>query len=154
MPKKGGGKFEPSFSLRHGNWRHKWGESVKLYGKYLSLKSAVVFGGVGINPQITILRAGVDILVATPGRLLDHVSQGTVDLSGVEIFVLDEGRNVAENLRKKIDEYPFLTLYPVTVSIGVGELVRSEEVHECVARVDVALYKAKASGLNSVVVAL
>lgn len=66
------------------------GESVKLYGKYLSLKSAVVFGGVGINPQITILRAGVDILVATPGRLLDHVSQGTVDLSGVEIFVLDE----------------------------------------------------------------
>jgi len=65
-------------------------ESVKLYGKYLPLKSAVVFGGVGINPQITILRGGIDILIATPGRLLDHVSQGTVDLSGVEIFVLDE----------------------------------------------------------------
>ncbi|ADR34281.1 DEAD/DEAH box helicase domain protein [Sulfuricurvum kujiense DSM 16994] len=66
------------------------GESVKLYGKYLPLKSAVIFGGVGINPQITMLRNGVDILIATPGRLLDHVGQGTVDLSGVEIFVLDE----------------------------------------------------------------
>jgi len=65
-------------------------ESVKLYGKYLPLKSAVVFGGVGINPQITMLRNGIDILIATPGRLLDHISQGTVDLSGVEIFVLDE----------------------------------------------------------------
>jgi ATP-dependent RNA helicase RhlE len=66
------------------------GESVKLYGKYLSLKSAVIFGGVGINPQITMLRNGIDILIATPGRLLDHVGQGTVDLSGVDIFVLDE----------------------------------------------------------------
>ena len=66
------------------------GESVKLYGKYLPLKSAVIFGGVGINPQITMLQNGIDILVATPGRLLDHVGQGSVDLSGVEIFVLDE----------------------------------------------------------------
>lgn len=66
------------------------GESVKLYGKYLPLKSAVIFGGVGINPQITTLRGGIDVLVATPGRLLDHVGQGTVDLSSVEIFVLDE----------------------------------------------------------------
>ena len=66
------------------------GESVKLYGKYLPLKSAVIFGGVGITPQITMLRNGIDILIATPGRLLDHVGQGTVDLSGVEVFVLDE----------------------------------------------------------------
>lgn len=65
-------------------------ESVKLYGKYLPLKSAVIFGGVGINPQITMLRNGIDILIATPGRLLDHVGQGTVDLSAVEIFILDE----------------------------------------------------------------
>jgi ATP-dependent RNA helicase RhlE len=65
-------------------------ESVKIYGKYLPLKSAVIFGGVGINPQITMLRNGIDILIATPGRLLDHVGQGTVDLSGVEVFVLDE----------------------------------------------------------------
>lgn len=65
-------------------------ESITLYGKYLPLKSMVMFGGVGINPQIDKLRRGVDILVSTPGRLLDHVSQRTVDLSKVEILVLDE----------------------------------------------------------------
>jgi ATP-dependent RNA helicase RhlE len=65
-------------------------ESVDTYGKFLPLKSAVIFGGVKINPQIQKLRNGVDILVATPGRLLDHVSQKTVDLSKVEILVLDE----------------------------------------------------------------
>lgn len=66
------------------------GESVKVYGKYLPFKSAVIFGGVGIHPQIQTLRAGIDILVATPGRLLDHVSQGTIDLKHIEILVLDE----------------------------------------------------------------
>ena len=65
-------------------------ESVRTYGKYLPLRSTLVFGGVGINPQIQALRRGVDILVATPGRLLDHVQQKTVDLSRVEILVLDE----------------------------------------------------------------
>jgi ATP-dependent RNA helicase RhlE len=66
------------------------GESVATYGKNLRLRSTMVFGGVGINPQIEKLRRGVDILVATPGRLLDHASQRTVDLSQVEILVLDE----------------------------------------------------------------
>jgi ATP-dependent RNA helicase RhlE len=65
-------------------------ESVRVYGKYLSLKSMVMFGGVGMNPQIDALRRGVDILVATPGRLLDHHQQGNLDLSRVEFFVLDE----------------------------------------------------------------
>ncbi|HEY4542527.1 MAG TPA: DEAD/DEAH box helicase [Noviherbaspirillum sp.] len=65
-------------------------ESVRIYGRYLKLRSAVIFGGVGINPQIDLLRRGVDILVATPGRLLDHLQQGTVDLRKVEILVLDE----------------------------------------------------------------
>ncbi len=65
-------------------------ESVDTYGKHLPLQSAVVFGGVKINPQIQKLRKGVDILVATPGRLLDHVSQNTVDLSKLDILVLDE----------------------------------------------------------------
>ncbi|WP_263834056.1 DEAD/DEAH box helicase [Sulfurospirillum oryzae] len=65
-------------------------ESVKAYGKYLPFKSAVIFGGVGIHPQIQTLRAGIDILVATPGRLLDHVSQGTIDLRHIETLVLDE----------------------------------------------------------------
>lgn len=66
------------------------GESVTTYGKHLPLKAAVIFGGVNINPQIKRLREGVDIIIATPGRLLDHVAQQTVDLSGVEILVLDE----------------------------------------------------------------
>ena len=65
-------------------------ESVRTYGKHLPLRSAVVFGGVGINPQIEKLRQGVDILVATPGRLLDLAGQKAVDLSGIEILVLDE----------------------------------------------------------------
>ncbi|MBL3528054.1 MAG: ATP-dependent RNA helicase RhlE [gamma proteobacterium endosymbiont of Lamellibrachia anaximandri] len=66
------------------------GESVTTYGRHLPLKSTVIFGGVKIGPQINMLRHGVDILVATPGRLLDHVQQKTLDLSKVEILVLDE----------------------------------------------------------------
>src|SRR4051812_22264445 len=58
-------------------------ESVKSYGKHLQLKTALVFGGVSINPQIDALRRGCDILVATPGRLLDHAQQRTVNLSHV-----------------------------------------------------------------------
>ncbi len=65
-------------------------ESVQTYGKHLPLSSLVMFGGVNINPQIAALKKRVDILVATPGRLLDHVGQRTLDLSGVEILVLDE----------------------------------------------------------------
>ncbi|CCJ51794.1 putative ATP-dependent RNA helicase [Bordetella parapertussis Bpp5] len=65
-------------------------ESVQTYGKYASLSSMVMFGGVNINPQISALKKPLDILVATPGRLLDHAGQKTVDLSGVEILVLDE----------------------------------------------------------------
>lgn len=65
-------------------------ESVRTYGKYLKLSSAVVFGGVNINPQILRLKQGVDILVATPGRLLDLMQQGAVNLKHVEILILDE----------------------------------------------------------------
>ena len=65
-------------------------ESVRTYGKYAQLSSMVMFGGVGMSPQVDKLRRGVDILVATPGRLLDHHQQRTLDLSHVEIFVLDE----------------------------------------------------------------
>jgi ATP-dependent RNA helicase RhlE len=65
-------------------------ESIRIYGRHLRLKTTLVYGGVGINPQIDALRRGVDILVATPGRLLDHVGQKTVDLRHVEILVLDE----------------------------------------------------------------
>ena len=65
-------------------------EAIKEYGKYTGLRSTVVFGGVDIKLQIPIVRAGVEILVATPGRLLDHIEQKTINLGQVEIFVLDE----------------------------------------------------------------
>jgi ATP-dependent RNA helicase RhlE len=65
-------------------------ESVRVYGKYTKLSSMAMFGGVSINPQIQRLRSRVDILVATPGRLLDHVEQKTLDLSQIQILVLDE----------------------------------------------------------------
>jgi ATP-dependent RNA helicase RhlE len=66
------------------------GESVRVYGRYLPFRVAEIYGGVSINPQISKLRKGVDIVVATPGRLLDHLQQRTIDLSGIEILVLDE----------------------------------------------------------------
>jgi ATP-dependent RNA helicase RhlE len=86
-------------------------ESVRSYGTHLKLASTTVFGGVNINPQIQALRRGVDILVATPGRLLDHVQQRTVDLSRVEIFVLDEADRMLDmgfirDIRRVLDQLP------------------------------------------------
>ena len=66
------------------------GESFEAYGKYLTLRSTVIFGGVGQAPQVAALKKGVDILIACPGRLNDLVGQGLLDLSSIEIFVLDE----------------------------------------------------------------
>ena len=65
-------------------------ESVTTYGRYTSIKATVIYGGVSIKPQISAVRRGVDIVVATPGRLLDHAGQKTIDLSRVETLVLDE----------------------------------------------------------------
>ena len=65
-------------------------ESVRTYGKYINFRSVCIYGGVGMQPQVDALRRGVDVVVATPGRLLDHVQQKTVDLRQVEILVLDE----------------------------------------------------------------
>jgi ATP-dependent RNA helicase RhlE len=66
------------------------GESVRTYGQHLPLRAMQIFGGVGMGPQVDQLRRGVDIVVATPGRLLDHVGQGNLDLSSIEFLVLDE----------------------------------------------------------------
>ena len=65
-------------------------ESIRTYGRYLHLKTAVIFGGVGAEPQRSALRRGVDILVATPGRLLDHMRQGNVNFRNLEVLVIDE----------------------------------------------------------------
>ena len=86
-------------------------ESVRAYGKHLPLTSTVVFGGVNINPQIAALRRGVDILVATPGRLLDHIQQRTLDLRHVEILVLDEADRMLDmgfirDIRRILDLLP------------------------------------------------
>jgi ATP-dependent RNA helicase RhlE len=86
-------------------------ESVRDYGKHLQLTSTVVFGGVGINPQINKLKRGVDILVATPGRLLDLAQQGMLDLSQVQIFVLDEADRMLDmgfihDIRKVLQMVP------------------------------------------------
>ncbi len=84
---------------------------IDLYGANLKFRNAAIFGGVNINPQKDLLRRGVDILVATPGRLLAHVSQRTVDLSSVEILVLDEADRMLDmgfihDIRKVIARLP------------------------------------------------
>ena len=88
-------------------------QSVHTYGKYLPLKSTVVYGGVGFAPQVQTLRKGVEILVATPGRLLDHVGQRTVDLSSVEILVLDEADRMLD-MGFMPDIRRILAILPVT----------------------------------------
>lgn len=66
------------------------GESARVYGKYVRVRPAVIFGGVRLGPQVERLRAGVELLIATPGRLLDHLERGTASLSHVQVLVLDE----------------------------------------------------------------
>ena len=87
-------------------------KSVSTYGKYLTLKSAVVFGGVNMNPQIEEMHAGVEILIATPGRLLDHIQQKTINLSKVEILVLDEADRMLD-MGFLPDIKQILTLVPI-----------------------------------------
>ncbi|MDN3516938.1 DEAD/DEAH box helicase [Aquisalimonas lutea] len=107
-------------------------ESVKTYGSHLPLKSATIFGGVGMQPQIQTLRRGVDILVATPGRLLDHMRQGTVDLSGVETLVLDEADRMLDmgfihDIRKIIAAVPKqrqTLLFSATFSDEINKLAQ------------------------------
>jgi len=86
-------------------------ESVRDYGRYLPFKSTVIFGGVSINPQISKLRQGVDIVIATPGRLLDHMQRGTIRLGGVETLVLDEADRMLDmgfinDIRKVLQAIP------------------------------------------------
>ena len=87
------------------------GTSLKVYGKYLHLKSTVIFGGVGQQNQVNALNHGVDILVATPGRLLDLMSQGYIHLDRIEFFVLDEADRMLDmgfinDIRKVIQKLP------------------------------------------------
>ena len=110
-------------------------ESVRTYGQHLPLKSMSMFGGVGMNPQIAALKRGVDILVACPGRLLDHINQRTLDLSGIEILVLDEADRMLDmgfirDIRKILALLPpngqrQNLLFSATFSDEIKDLARS-----------------------------
>ena len=106
------------------------GESVRTYGTYLPFKSTTIFGGVSINPQITQLRRGVDIVIATPGRLLDHMQRGTIRLDGVETLVLDEADRMLDmgfihDIRKimqKLSRERQTLLFSATFSREISQL--------------------------------
>ena len=106
------------------------GQSAHDYGRYMASKSAIIFGGVSIRPQIATLQRGVDIVVATPGRLLDHVQQRTVDLSDVRILVLDEGDRMLDmgfirDIRKILNVLPKQRqnlLFSATFSMEIRQL--------------------------------
>lgn len=107
--------------------------SVRLYSKHTALRSMVLFGGVNINPQINTLRKPIDIVVATPGRLLDHVSQKTIDLSAVETVVLDEADRMLDmgfirdirRILKLIPEQRQSLLFSATFSDEIRELANN-----------------------------
>ncbi len=106
------------------------GDNVRAYARYLPIRSASIYGGVSINPQISTLQKGVDIVIATPGRLLDHLQQRTVDLSGIEILVLDEADRMLDmgfirDVRKILNALPRQRqnlLFSATFSAEIREL--------------------------------
>jgi len=112
-------------------------ESVCEYGRYLPFSSTVIFGGVSINPQITQLRRGVDIVIATPGRLLDHIQRGTIRLDAVETLVLDEADRMLDmgfirDIRKVLGALPprrqnllFSATFSNEIKRLAGELLNS-----------------------------
>ncbi len=132
-------------------------DSVDTYGKYLPLKSMVIFGGVSIRPQIEKLRNGVDILVATPGRLLDHAGQRTIDLSKIEILVLDEADRMLDmgfirDIRKVLALLPKqkqTLLFSATFSKEIREL--AHDLLDKPALIEVARHNTAAELVTQVV---
>lgn len=106
------------------------GESFDAYGKYLKLRSTVIFGGVGQAPQVEAIRKGVDILIACPGRLNDLIGQGHIDLSDLEVFVLDEADRMLDmgfihdvtRLLDKMNKRKNLGLFSATISREVMDI--------------------------------
>ena len=134
------------------------GESFELYGKYLNQRSTVIFGGVGQAPQVAALKKGVDVLIACPGRLNDLVGQGLIDLSHIEIFVLDEADRMLDmgfvhDVKKVIAKLPaqrqnlmFSATMPKEIEqLAAGILhdpafVKVDPVSSTVDRIDQSLY--------------
>ena len=132
-------------------------ESVRAYGRYLPLSSTVVFGGVGIRPQIQALRRGVDVLVSTPGRLLDHLGQRTADLSRVEVLVLDEGDRMLDmgflpDIRRILAKLPAERqnlLFSATFPREIREL--ADRLLNAPSRIEVASEQPTADGVSQIV---
>ena len=107
-------------------------ESVKTYGKQRPLRSMEIYGGVSARPQISKIHRGVDVVIATPGRLLDHVRQGNINLSGVEMFILDEADRMLDmgfirDIKQIIKELPKKRqnlLFSATFSQEIRELAK------------------------------
>ncbi len=118
------------------------GESVRVYGSHLPLRSTQIFGGVGMHPQIKTLRRGVDIVVATPGRLLDHARSGNVDLSKISIVVLDEADRMLDmgfihDIKRILALLParrqtllFSATFPAEIRALAGQFLRQPETIE------------------------
>jgi len=121
------------------------GEGFATYGRNLTLRHTVVFGGVGQNPQVQALARGLDVLVATPGRLLDLIEQGLIQLNSVEIFVLDEADRMLDmgfirDVRKIVARLPAARqnlLFSATMPDAVAQLAAGMMAKDC-ARVEVA----------------
>lgn len=108
-------------------------ESIQVYGKHTKLKAMAVYGGVGVKPQIQALSRGVDLLVATPGRLLDHMGQKTVNLSQIQILVLDEADRMFDmgfirDVKRIIEQVPKVRqnlLFSATFSPEIRKLAHT-----------------------------
>ncbi len=119
-------------------------EAFASFGRGTKLRSATVYGGVNINPQIRTLRAGVDVVVACPGRLLDHVSQGTIDLSRVEVLVLDEADRMFDmgflpDIRRILKQLPAnrqTLLFSATMPDDVGRLIGEAQRNPVTVKID------------------
>ena len=132
-------------------------DSVRCYGEFLPFRAAVVYGGVSINTQIAKLRKGVDVVVATPGRLLDHLQQGTIDLSAVECLVLDEADRMLDmgfirDIRKIMKVLPTERqnlLFSATFSTEIRRL--ASDLLNAPTEISVATHGKPAEGIDQLV---
>jgi ATP-dependent RNA helicase RhlE len=133
------------------------GDSVRDYGRHLPFRTAVIYGGVSINTQIAKIRKGVDVVVATPGRLLDHLQRGTIDLSAVELLVLDEADRMLDmgfirDIRKVMKALPRERqnlLFSATFSADIRRL--ASDLLNSPTEIQVAVNGKPADGVNQIV---
>ncbi|MDH4074217.1 MAG: DEAD/DEAH box helicase, partial [Gammaproteobacteria bacterium] len=132
-------------------------DSIRTYGEFLPFRTSVIYGGVSINTQIDKLRKGADIIVATPGRLLDHMSQRTIDLSAVELLVLDEADRMLDmgfirdirKIMKALPEKRQNLLFSATFSTEIRRL--AADLLDAPTEIQVAVNGKPADGVSQVV---